>query len=252
MNNKLLTGKAALVTGGARGIGKATAYKLAAAGCNVAINYFNSSDEAESLCVELNDLGVTAVAIQGNVADPSSVKELMAHFSECFDHLDILVSNAASGVLKPALNMSLKHWRWCMETNAFALNLLVQQARALMPAGSRVIALSSLGAVRAIPDYAFIGASKAALESLVRSLSLELAQDEITVNVVSAGVVDTDALRYFPNREQLLNEYRAHSLSKKPLGTEDVADVIYLLCLPEAQMIKGQTIFVDAGYSVVG
>ncbi len=114
------------------------------------------------------------------------------------------------------------------------------------------MALSSLGAHRAIPNYAFIGASKAALESLVRSLSLELAPAGICVNTVSAGVVDTDALKHFPNREQLLDEYQARSLSDRPLTPQDVADVIYLLCLPEAQMIKGQTIFVDAGYSIIG
>ena len=122
----------------------------------------------------------------------------------------------------------------------------------MMPSGGRVIALSSLGAHRAIPNYAFIGASKAALEALVRSLSLELAPDGISVNTVSAGVVDTDALKHFPNREQLLDEYQSHALAGRPLLPQDVADVVYLLCLPEASMIKGQTVFVDAGYAVMG
>ena len=162
------------------------------------------------------------------------------------------MSNAASGVLKPALKMSTKHWRWCLETNALALNHLVCEGRELMPKGGRVIALSSLGAIRAIPNYAFIGASKAALEALVRSLSLELAPDGITVNTISAGVVDTDALKHFPNREQLLDEYQAHSLADRPLTPEDVANAVYLLCLPEAAMINAHTLFVDAGYSQVG
>jgi len=162
------------------------------------------------------------------------------------------VSNAASGVLKPALEMTTKHWRWCMETNALALNHLVSKGRSLMPAGGRVIALSSLGAHRAIPNYAFIGASKAALEALVRSLSLELAPFGISVNTISAGVVDTDALKHFPNREYLLDEYQSHSLAGKPLMPEDVANAVYLLCLPEASRIMGQTIFVDDGYAVMG
>ena len=139
-----------------------------------------------------------------------------------------------------------------METNALALNHLVSEGRPMMPPGSRVVALSSLGAHRAIPNYAFIGASKAALEALVRSLSLELAEFGISANTVSAGVVDTDALKHFPNRQQLLNEYEATSLAGRPLTPEDVADTVYLLCLPEAAMIKGHTLFVDAGYSVVG
>ncbi len=244
--------KVALITGGARGIGKATALKLANAGCDIAIVYYNSSDEAALLVDEIKALGRRAIAIQANVADHPSVKDLFMQFREQFDKLDFLISNAASGVLKPALNMSTKHWRWCMETNALALNHLVSEGREMMPPGSRVVALSSLGAHRAIPNYAFIGASKAALEALVRSLSLELAEFGISANTVSAGVVDTDALKHFPNRQQLLDEYQETSLADRPLTPADVADTVYLLCLPEAAMIKGHTLFVDAGYSVVG
>lgn len=250
--NKTLQGKVALVTGGARGIGKAIAKKLAAAGCDIIINYFNSSDLAEATCEEISQLGVKALALQANVAEPDSVKELFEQIKQHFSQLDILISNAASGVLKPALAMSLKHWRWCLETNAFALNLLAQQAKDCMPMGSRMIALSSMGAQRAIPNYAFIGASKAALESLVRALSLELAPQGIAVNTVSAGVVDTDALKYFPNRAELIDAFNQHSLAGRALTPEDVADAVYLLCLPEALMIRGQTIYVDAGYSILG
>ena len=247
-----MIGKVALITGGARGIGRATALKLAAAGCDIAIVYYNSSDAADELAQEIASLGRRCVALQANVADHKSVKEMFAKFKEHFAHLDFLISNAASGVLKSAMKMSTKHWRWCLETNALALNHLASEGRVLMAPGSRIIALSSLGASRAIPNYAFIGASKAALEALVRSLSLELAADGISVNTVSAGVVDTDALKHFPNREQLLDEYQAHSLADRPLTPADVADTIYLLCLPEAQMIKGHTLFVDAGYSIIG
>ncbi len=250
--SQILANKVALITGGARGIGKATALKLANAGCDIAIVYYNSSDEATLLVDEIKSLGRRAIAIQANVADHQSVKDLFMQFREHFDKLDFLISNAASGVLKPALNMSTKHWRWCMETNALALNHLVSEGREMMPPGSRVVALSSLGAHRAIPNYAFIGASKAALEALVRSLSLELAEFGISANTVSAGVVDTDALEHFPNRQQLLDEYQETSLAGRPLTPADVADTIYLLCLPEAAMIKGHTLFVDAGYSVVG
>lgn len=248
----IFSGKIALITGGARGIGKATALKLAQNGCDIAIVYYNSSDEASNLAKEISDMGRKAITIQANVADHQSVKDMFIQFRKQFSRLDFLISNAASGVLKPALKMSTKHWRWCMETNALALNHLVTEGKELMSAGGRVIALSSLGAHRAIPNYAFIGASKAALEALVRSLGLELAEFGITVNTVSAGVVDTDALKHFPNREQLLDEYQAHSLAGRPLTPQDVADVIYLVCRPEAAMINAQTLFVDAGYSVVG
>ena len=248
----ILARKVALITGGAKGIGRATALKLARAGCDVVIVYFNSSDEAAKVVHEIEQLGRKAIALQANVADQQSVKEMYVQLREHFDHIDFLISNAASGVLKPALKMSTKHWRWCMETNALALNHLVVEGLALLSRRGRVIALSSLGAERAIPNYAFIGASKAALEALVRSLSIELAEYEITVNTVSAGVVDTDALKYFPNREHLLDEYQARALSTQPLTPDDVANAVYLLCLPESQMINAHTLFVDAGYSRVG
>jgi len=247
-----LAGKVALVTGAARGIGRATALKLARAGCDIAANYYNSSEQADTLCAEVRALGRRAIAIQGSVGVPDSVDEIYAELGKHFDRLDILVSNAASGLLKPTVEMTLKHWRWCMETNALALNLLVQRGLPLMAGGARVVALSSLGAQRAMPGYGFIGASKAALESLARALAQELGPRGIRVNVVSAGVVDTDALAYFPNREQLLANFSERTPAGPVLTTEDVAGAVYLLCLPEAAMINGHTLVVDGGFAISG
>ena len=247
-----LAGKVALVTGAARGIGRATARKLAAEGCDVAVNYYNSADAAESLCAEIRGLGRRAVAIQGSVGIPDSVDEMFAEFRKHFDRLDIVVSNAASGVLKPVMDMGLKHFRWCMETNALAVNLLAQRALPLMKDGGRIVAMSSLGASRAMPDYGFIGASKAALEALVRALAQELGPRGIRVNTVSAGVVDTDALTHFPNREELLANFAHRTPAGPVLTPDDVAGAVYLLCLPEASMINGHTLVVDGGFCISG
>ena len=247
-----LAGRIALVTGGARGIGRAIARKLAQSGCDIALNYYNSHEEAEALCAEFRAAGRRAVALKASVGLPDSVDEMFTELRTHFDRLDIVISNAASGVLKPALEMSLKHWRWCMETNAFALNLLAQRAVPMMQAGGRIIALSSLGSLRAMPNYAFIGASKAALESLVRSLAQELGPRGIRVNAVSAGVVETDALAYFPNREELVASFKARSPAGPVLMPDDVAGAVYLLCLPEAGMINGHTLFVDGGFAISG
>jgi len=247
-----LAGKVALVTGAARGIGRAIARKLAAEGCDVAVNYYNSADAAESLCGEVRSMGRRAVAIQASVGLPDSVDEMFEEFRKHFDRLDILVSNAASGVLKPTVEMTLKHWRWCLETNSLALNLLTQRALPLMKDGGRVIAMSSLGAQRAMPGYGFIGASKAALEALARALAQELGPRGIRVNVVSAGVVDTDALAYFPNREELLANFAQRTPAGPVLTPEDVAGAVYLLCLPEAAMINGHTLVVDGGFAISG
>ncbi len=247
-----LTGKTALVTGAARGIGKAVARKLAQSGCDVIVNYYNSSEEAEALCQEFRALGRKSVALKASVGLPDSVDEMFGELTKHFSRLDIVVSNAASGVLKPAMEMTLKHWRWCMETNAFALNLLAQRALPLMSDGGRIIAMSSLGSLRAMPNYAFIGASKAALEALVRSLAQELGPRGIRVNAVSAGVVETDALSYFPNREELVANFKARTPAGPLLTPEAVADAVYLLCLPEAAMINGATLFVDGGFAISG
>ena len=250
--NEPLSGKIALVTGGTRGIGKATALKLAHAGCDVAILYHNSHDEADALCAAIRDLGRRAHALQTDVSNPDLLVETFALLRQQFDHFDFVISNAAIGVLKPALELTLKHWRRCLETNALALNLLAQLAVPHMPSGGALVAISSLGASRAIPQYAFIGASKAALESLARHLAQELGPRGIRVNVVSAGAVDTDALKFFPNREQLLAEYARRTPSGPTLTAEDVANAVFLLCQPEASMINGHTLVVDGGYCISG
>jgi enoyl-[acyl-carrier protein] reductase III len=247
-----LSGKIAFVTGGSRGIGRAVALKLATSGCDVAIAYHHNHDEAEAVSEAIRNLGRRTQAIQADVSDPASIAEAFSTFRGEFDHVDFVVSNAAIGVLRPALELTLKHWRRCLETNALALNSLAQQAVPLMAAGGRIIALSSLGSLRAIPHYAFIGASKAALESLARSLAQELGPRGIRVNVVSAGVVDTDALKFFPNREQLLAEYARRTPAGPTLTPEDVAGAVYLLCQPEAAMINGHTLVVDGGYCISG
>jgi enoyl-[acyl-carrier protein] reductase III len=247
-----LAGKIAFVTGASRGIGRAIALKLATAGCDVAIVYHNSHVEAEAVCSAIRAQGRRALAIQADVSEPESVAEAFAAFREQFDRVDIVVSNAAIGVLRPALELTLKHWRRCLETNALALNLLAQQAVPLMRPGGRIIGLSSLGASRAIPQYAFIGASKAALEAMARSLAQELGPRGIRVNTVSAGLVDTDALKYFPNRQQLLDEYARRTPAGPVLTPEDVANAVFLLCLPEAAMITGHTLVVDGGYCISG
>ncbi len=251
--SKPLAGKIAFVAGASRGIGRAIALKLASGGCDVAIAYHNSHEEAEAVCKTIRELGQQALAIQADVADPTSIAEAFETFRRQFNRVDIVISNAAIGVLKPAMELTLKHFRRCMETNALALNTLAQNAVPIMPEGGCIIGMSSLGSVRAIPHYSFIGASKAALESLARGLALELGHTKkIRVNIVSAGVVDTDALKHFPNREQLLAESARRTPIGPTLTPAQVADAVYLLCLPEAAMITGHTLVVDGGYCISG
>jgi enoyl-[acyl-carrier protein] reductase III len=246
-----LAGRRALVTGGSRGIGRAIAVRLAQAGADVAINYLRNKKPAEETASAVRASGRKALLLKGNVADPDAHDGMFDAVREEFGSLDVLVSNAASGVIKPAMELTPKHWHWTMDINAAALLPLVQHAVPLMPSGGHVVAVSSLGAVRAIPQYAAVGASKAALESLVRHLAVELAPRRIRVNAVSAGVVDTDALKHFPNREQILGESARRTPAGRLVQPDDVADVVLWLASPLSNMVVGQTITVDGGYSVL-
>jgi len=247
-----LKGKVALITGGTRGIGRAIALHLAKEGVNVAVNYMRNRKAADQTVKDLEELGIKARAYKANVGDEDSLHRMFDQFAEDFERIDILISNAASGVLKPAMELTKRHWSWTMDINALTLLHLVQHAVPLMgEEGGKVLAISSLGSVRAIPNYSAVGASKAAMESLVRHLSVELAPKNVNVNVLSAGVVDTDALKHFPNRDEILQ----NSMEKTPAGRlttpEDVADVTMFLVSDEAKMIHGTTIVVDGGYHVV-
>jgi enoyl-[acyl-carrier protein] reductase III len=247
-----LQGKVALVTGGSRGIGRAIALKFAQNGINLVVNYVRHRKDAESTAKAVEDCGVKCMVVKANVANDDNVEAMFEDIRKEYDSLDIMVSNAASGVLKPALELSSRHWNWAMDINARALLSLARLGAPLMPKGGRILAVSSLGAVRAIENYTAVGASKAALESLVRHLAVELGPNGINVNTISAGAVDTEALKKFPNREQILQT----ALLKTPMGRlttpDDVGDVALYLCSDLATMIQGQTIVVDGGYSITG
>ena len=165
-----LSGKTALVTGGSRGIGRAIAVRLAEAGCDVAINYLRNRATAEETAAMVEKAGGRAILLKVNVGNTDKIREMFETLKEHFDGLDILVSNAASGVIKPAMELTHRHWNWTMDINAAALLPLAQYATPMMGGNGHIIAVSSLGAVRAIPNYAAVDASKAALESLVRHL----------------------------------------------------------------------------------
>lgn len=247
-----LIGKVALVTGGSRGIGRAIAVRLAEHGVDIIVNYVRHKKDAQATANEIESLGRRCLLVKANVAKEGDVEAMFERIQVDFGKLDILVSNAASGVLKPAMELTERHWNWAMDINARALLTLVQFGAPLMSKGSRVIAVSSLGAIRAIENYTTVGASKAALESLVRHLAVELGGLGINVNTVSAGAVDTDALKKFPNRDEILDT----ALRRTPMGRlttpADVADVTLFLCSEHATMIQGQVITVDGGYAIRG
>jgi enoyl-[acyl-carrier protein] reductase III len=236
-----------LVTGGSRGIGREIARRFARSGAKrVAIGYLRNDTAAEHAAEDLRALGAEPVLVRGNVASSRVAEEVAA-----LGPLDAVVHCAATGVIRPALETTDKHFDWTLAANARALLSLTRAAAPQMPGGSSIVGVSSLGSVRVLENYILVGASKAALEALVRYLAVELAPRGIRVNAVSGGVIETDALDHFPNREQMLS----WSLERTPAGRlvepADVADAVAFLCSPAAEMIRGQTLVVDGGFSLV-
>jgi enoyl-[acyl-carrier protein] reductase III len=240
-------GKAVLVTGGSRGIGREIARRFAELGAaRVAIGYLRNDRAAEEAAGEITALGAEAVLVRGNVSSAKVVEQVAA-----LGPLDVLVHNAATGVARPALETEDKHFDWTMAANARALLALARAAVPAMPSGASIVALSSLGSQRVLDNYVLVGASKAALEAIVRHLAVELAPRGIRVNAVSAGVVETDALDAFPNREQMLSWSLAGTPAGRLVEPGDIAGAVCFLCSPDAEMIRGQTVIVDGGYSLL-
>lgn len=247
-----LAGRHAVVTGAGRGIGRAIALALADQGVHVAFNYLRNRRAAEETLRALEARGVQALAQRANVAEPEAVKEFFAAVRERFGTLEVLVHNAASGVERSALEFTQHHFHWTLDINAWGFLSAVQQAAPMMERGASVVAISSLGAVRSLPYYTLVGASKAAIESMARHLATELGPRGIRVNVLSAGAVDTDALKHFPNREELLSTTLARTPLGRLLAAEDVAQAVLFLASDLSRMVTGATLFVDGGYHIVG
>jgi enoyl-[acyl-carrier protein] reductase III len=241
-----LGGASVLVTGGSRGIGREIALGFARRGAaRVAIGYLRNDRAAERTAIELRELGAEPILVRGNVASTRVADEVAR-----LGPLAVLVHNAATGVIRPALQTEDKHFDWTMAANARALLSLARAAAPQMPQGSSIVALSSLGSARVLENYVLVGASKAALEALVRYLAVELAPRGIRVNAVSGGVVDTDALDFFPNREEMVTWAATRTPAGRTVSPQDLANVVLFLCSAEAEMIRGQTIVVDGGFSL--
>jgi enoyl-[acyl-carrier protein] reductase III len=240
-------GRSVLVTGGTRGIGKAIALRFIADGAkHVTVGYLRNDAAAEAAADELRSAGAEPTLVRGNVASDRVVEEMASHGPYA-----AIVHNAATGVIRPTLETEDKHWDWTLNANARSLLSLARACTPTMESGSSIVAVSSLGSARVLDNYVLVGTSKAALESVVRYLAVELAPRGIRVNAVSAGVVETEALEHFPNREDMLRAANTRTPAGRMVEPDDVAGAVAYLCSPDADMVCGHTLVVDGGYSLL-
>jgi enoyl-[acyl-carrier protein] reductase III len=230
----------ALVTGGSGDIGRATCLRLARDGYDVALTTFRAVEAAEEVAEKVRAEGREARVLRAHLGKSGAAEALADEVGP----VDVVVSNAASGVLKPVGELDERAFDWSMGINARPLLTLVARLRP-----RAAVAMSSPGSTRVLPAYAVVGASKAALESLVRYLAVELAP-ETRVNAISAGVVDTRALTHFPDREGMLNDALLRTPAKRLVTPEDVANAVSWLVSPEAAMVTGHTLVLDGGWSL--
>lgn len=238
--------KTAFITGASRGIGRAIALRFADEGHSVGVGFFRNRSKAEAVCADIEGRGVKALPVKVHVGDLDAINRAFDEIKEVFGTLDVFVSNAASGVLRNLEEIDARGWQWTMDVNARALLFCSKRAAELMPSGGSIVALTSAGSVRVLPGYGAVGASKAALEALVRYLAVELAPN-VRVNAVSPGVVDTDALTHFPNGPELIALASAKTPAERLATPEDVAACVSFLCSPGAEMIRGHVLVVDGG-----
>ena len=187
-------GKAAIVTGSSRGIGRAIAERLAAGGAAVAINYVENEKRAEAAVETIRAQGGKAVAIQADMAKPSDVKRLFDEAEQALGKLDIVVANAGTAVIKPLLESTETDYERVFNTNAKGVFFTLQEAARRIRDGGHIVVISTGGTRMFFSETSLYLGSKGAVEQFVRVLSREVGSRNITVNAVSPGFTDTELL----------------------------------------------------------
>ncbi len=233
-----------VITGASRGIGAAIARQLAAPGRRILVNYLQNAAAAEAVAADVRARGAEAFVVQGDVRSEADLTRIAG----TFEGVDVLVHNAAIGVLKPWDKIRTGQWDLTLESSLRPFWLLTRLCK--LRDGANVIGLSSMGSQQHVPGYAAMGAAKAGVEALTRQLAVELAP-RVRVNTVCGGVIRTDALNYFPEQGRQMIEL-AEKLT--PMGRcgepEDVARLVDLLIDPRAYWLTGQVLVADGGMSL--
>jgi enoyl-[acyl-carrier protein] reductase III len=246
-----LAGQRALITGGTRGIGRAISLRLGAAGAAVLANYVRDQQAADELKEHAAAHGWSIDTCRADITSQNGLDQLLESVDSYPEKLSVFVHCAATGVHRPLEQITVRQFDWTYSLNVRAFLELVQRLLPRFETDARILAISSEGAVRAVPQYALVGSSKAALESLMRHVAVELAPRGIRVNALAPGPVLTDAWKALPDSEGRL----AGAALRSPLGRlntlDEVAWAAHFLCSKASSGVIGQTLVVDGGVGVV-
>jgi enoyl-[acyl-carrier protein] reductase III len=244
--------KSCLVTGGTRGIGRAVSIQMVKSGYrSIFINYLQNDTEASKTQNLLTSLGAKCILLKANLADLDAIDGLYTEIKKTCKNLDAFIHCAALNTFKPTIKVKPNQWDLVLNINTRSFLYSVQKCVSMMPAGGSIIALSSLGSQRVIPNYGVMGPAKAALESLVKNLAVELASENIRVNAVCGGIIETESIKQFPNSEELLKVIIERTPAKIIGQPDDIAQAVLFLCGEASRYIYGQVITVDGGLSLL-
>ena len=249
--------RVALVTGSSRGMGRATALLLARRGYDVAVHYRREEEAARAVAKEIESLGREAIIVAGDLSDPETPSRLVGAVGDRFGALDVLVANAASTVFRPLMEVEARHIDLTFRTVVGSFVLLTQAAVPLMSGrDGTIVAVSGIDSLRVMENHGVLGPAKAALETLVRYLTHELAPHDIAAVAVLPGFVDTDSARLWADRslpggaEEMDRDVPPRTPAGRLAEPGEMAEIIAFLCTPAGRWLRGQELVADGGVTL--
>jgi enoyl-[acyl-carrier protein] reductase III len=245
-------GKVAIVTGGTRGLGRATALRLARSGATLALNYRRDEQSARRTLEEIRAFAPRSILVQADLGEDEQVRAMVQLVGKELGRVDILVANAAATAFRPLLELKPHHLARTFNLSVGGFAAAVQESARLMGAGGRIVMISGVDSIRFTDGHGALGAAKAALESMVRYFAFELGPRGITVNGVNFALIDSDSSRLYLGEdfERIARAAAERSALKRVPSADEIAAMICLICMPDAGFLTAQTVMLDGGLSL--